>query len=86
MISFSDTLSDYKTLITSKTAFMISNQISYPQNWWGHKYAATIDWLIDWLIGLSRIRLRKAKYNNPQPCWHIIREGDSKSFDNGSNI
>ena len=42
--------------------------------------------LIDRLIGFSRILLRKAKYNNHQPCWHIIGEGDSKSFYNGSNI
>ena len=34
---------------------------------------------IDWLIVFSRIRLRKARYDNPKPCWHIIGEGDSNS-------
>ena len=34
---------------------------------------------IDWLIVFSRIRLRKAKYDNRKPCWHIIGEGDSNS-------
>ena len=42
---------------------------------------ATIDWF-------SRIRLRKAKYDNPKPCWHvdIIGEGDSNSVYSGFNI
>ena len=34
---------------------------------------------IDWLIVFNRIRLRKAKYDNPKPCWHIIGGGDSNS-------
>ena len=41
---------------------------------------------IDLLIVFSRIRLRKAKYDNPKPCWHIIGEGDSNSVYSGFNI
>ena len=39
-----------------------------------------------WLIVFSRIRLRKAKYDNPKSCWHIIGEGDSNSVYSGFNI
>ena len=39
-----------------------------------------------WALSLSRIRLRKAKYDNPKPCWHIIGEGDSNSVYSGFNI
>ena len=41
---------------------------------------------IVWLIVFSRIRLRKAKYDNPKSCWHIIGEGDSNSVYSGFNI
>ena len=41
---------------------------------------------IDWLIVFSRIRWRKAKYDNLKPCWHIIGEGDSNSVYSGFNI
>ena len=43
---------------------------------------------IVWLISFSRIqlRLRKAEYDNPQSCWHIIGEGDFNSFYSGFNI
>ena len=37
------------------------------------------DWLINWVYKHC-LQLRKATYDNPQPCWYIIGEGDSKSF------
>ena len=43
----------------------------------------TIVWLI---VLISRIRLRKIKYDNPKSCWHIIGEGDSNSVYSGFNI